>query len=111
MYNNSPKAAGQYEVRDTVSSGVGYATTDAPSITISEKLIMELDRLCANIDETVRNQQTLIDRLFGSMPEVANGSKEPTPNGAIAAIDTRLQWLNALSEKLYNNQMRLNKLG
>ena len=111
MYNNPPKVAGLHDTRNEVSSDKGYATTDAPSMTISEKLILELDRLCANLDETARNQQTLIDRLFGSMPEVANGSKEPTPNGALAAIDTRLQWLNALSEMLYNNKMRLNRLG
>jgi hypothetical protein len=111
MYSNSPKVAGLHDIRNEVSSGAGYATTDSPSISISEKLIQELDRLCASLDETMRNQQTLIDRLFGSMPEVANNSKEPVPSGALAAIDTRLQWLNGLSEKMYNNQMRLNKLG
>lgn len=80
--------------------------------TVVEEILNRLGCINDILRDVISSQHNLIDRLHGATPVASSDEKASTsPNGHLAAIDEKLQWVLRAAQEIMNNQNRLEHLG
>lgn len=97
----------QAQYANHATQGAICADSDRKA-TASEEIINRLGNINGILRDVIASQRNLIDRLHGASPVNPSSEKSPpSPNGHLAAIDERLQWVMQAAQEISSNQNKL----